>query len=264
MFDDFLIRATLAGVGTALAAGVLGCFVVWRRMAYFGDATAHAAILGVAIALAFNISIFIGGGFVALAMALIIYGLAGRTLAADTLLGVLAHGALALGLVAVSLIPGTRVDLDAYLFGSVLFVTKMDLALIWIGAAVVLGVLWWHWSALLTATLAPDLAHAAGANPRREQLVLTLLLAAVVAVALKVVGALLITALLIIPAATARSLTKTPEAMALTSAIIGTLAALGGVRMSVMANTPVGPSIVVVAVVMFCLSLLARRMRPFI
>jgi zinc transport system permease protein len=140
----------------------------------------------------------------------------------------------------------------------------MDLALIWIGAAVVLGVLWWHWSALLTATLAPDLAHAAGANPRREQLVLTLLLAAVVAVALKVVGALLITALLIIPAATARSLTKTPEAMALTSAIIGTLAALGGVRMSVVANTPVGPSIVVVAVVMFCLSLLARRMRPFI
>ena len=115
MLDDFLIRAALAGVGTAVAAGLLGCFVVWRRMAYFGDATAHAAVLGVALALLFGTSITFGVAVVALAMAVLIHGLSGQGAAVDTMLGVLAHGALALGLVAVTLIPGQRIDLDAHL-----------------------------------------------------------------------------------------------------------------------------------------------------
>lgn len=261
MLDDFLIRAALAGLGTALAAGFLGCFVVWRRMAYFGDATAHAAILGVAVSLAFSISVFAGVLGVALAMALVIYALSARTFAPDTLLGVLAHGALASGLFAVALIPGARIDLEAYLFGDVLTVTRTDLAVIWGGAVLVAGVLWWHWSALLTATLNPDLAHAAGIDPRREQLVLTLLLAAVVAVAIKVVGALLITALLIIPAAAARSFARTPEGMAALATAIGAVSALGGLRLALWLDTPVGPSIVVVAAAIFAASTLTGRLR---
>lgn len=261
MFDDFLVRAALAGVGTALAAGLLGCFVVWRRMAYFGDATAHAAILGVALALGFSVSIFVGVAGIALLMALSIFALTGKGYAVDTVLGVLAHGALATGLVAVSLIPGARINLDAYLFGDVLTVSKTDLAIIWGGALVVALVLWRHWSALLTSTLNPDLAYAAGLNPRREQLVLTLLLAAVVAVSIKVVGALLITALLVIPAATARGLSRTPERMAVIAAGLGALAALGGLGVSLYLDTPVGPSIVVVAAAMFGGSTLATAMR---
>ncbi len=261
MLDDFLVRVALAGVGTAIAAGLLGCFVVWRRMAYFGDATAHAAVLGVALALGFNISIFAGVAVVALAMALLIYALAERDASIDTLLGVLAHGALALGLVAVALIPGQRIDLDAYLFGDVVTVTRWDLAVIWGGALLVAAVLWWNWSALLTATLSPDLAYAAGINPRREQLILTLLLAAVVAVAIKVVGALLITALLIIPAATARRYAHTPERMALLSVAIGILAAIAGLRVALLLDTPVGPSIICIAALMFAIATIGEQLR---
>ena len=261
MLDDFLVRAALAGVGTAIAAGLLGCFVVWRRMAYFGDATAHAAVLGVALALLFGTSITLGVGIVALLMAVLIHGLSGQGAAVDTMLGVLAHGALALGLVAVTLIPGQRIDLDAYLFGDVLSVTRMDLAVIWGGGALVVGVLWWHWSAMLTATLSSDLAYAAGINPRREQLVLTLLLAAVVAVAIKVVGALLITALLIIPAAAARNYASTPERMALLSMAIGALSAIAGLRLAVIFDTTVGPAIICVAAFIFAVSAVGTALR---
>jgi zinc transport system permease protein len=259
MLSDFIMRAALAGVGTAIAAGFLGSFVVWRRMAYFGDATAHAAVLGVAIALGFQVSILGSVGVVAVLMAVGLWALTGRGFAADTVLGVLSHGALALGLLAVALVPSARVDLDTYLFGDVLTVSKTDLAVIWGGAAVVVGVLAWRWSRMLTATVSPDLAYAAGINPRREQLILTLLLAGVVAVSIKVVGALLITALLIIPAAAARNLSRTPEAMAVIAVVCGIIAALGGVGLSFTLNTQAGPSIVCTAAALFVLSLLRRR-----
>ncbi|MCL7407787.1 metal ABC transporter permease [Marivivens donghaensis] len=259
MLSDFIMRAALAGVGTAIAAGFLGSFVVWRRMAYFGDATAHAAVLGVAIALGFQVSILGSVGVVAVLMAVGLWALTGRGFAADTVLGVLSHGALALGLLAVALVPSARVDLDTYLFGDVLTVSKTDLAVIWGGAAVVVGVLAWRWSRMLTATVSPDLAYAAGIDPRREQLILTLLLAGVVAVSIKVVGALLITALLIIPAAAARNLSRTPEAMAVIAVVCGIVAALGGVGLSFTLDTQAGPSIVCTAAALFVLSLLRRR-----
>ena len=251
MLDDFLVRAALAGVGVALVAGPLGCFVVWRRMAYFGDATAHAAILGVALSLAFSLSVFAGVLVVSLVMATIVGVLSGRAHASDTLLGVLSHTALAFGLVAVSFLTGVRVDLMGYLFGDILAVSRADLAVIWGGAALVLGLIAWRWSALLSVTLNEELAHSAGINPRREQLILTLALAVVVAVSLKVVGALLIAAMLIIPAATARPLSRTPESMAVLAALLGVAAALGGLRGSFVWDTPTGPTIVSVAALLF-------------
>ena len=204
MLDDFLTRACLAGIGVALAAGPLGCFVVWRRIAYFGDATAHAAILGVAVSLAFSISTVIGVLIVAVAMAIAVSTLSGRGLAMDTLLGVFAHAGLAVGLVAVSVASPRAVDMDGYLFGELLAVTRTDLAVIWGGAAVVLGLVVLRWSALLIATLSSELARGSGINPEREQLAMTIALAVLVAVSIKVVGALLITAMLIVPAAAAR------------------------------------------------------------
>jgi zinc transport system permease protein len=263
MLDDFLIRAALAGLGVAAAAGPLGCFVVWRRMAYFGDATAHAALLGVALALGFGISVFAGVLAVAVALALAVAGLGGRGHSDDTLLGVLAHSALALGLVAVSLIEGVRVDLMAYLFGDILAVGPDDLLVVWAGAALVAGLIGWRWSALLTATLDADLAKAAGIDPARERLVLTLALAVVVAVSIKVVGALLIAALLIVPAAAARPFARTPEAMLALAAAFGCLSAVGGLAASFLLDTPAGPSIVCAAALCYAattaLSALRRR-----
>ncbi len=254
MLDDFLTRALLAGLAVALATGPLGCFVVWRRMAYFGDATAHAAILGVALALGFQISIFLGTMLVALVMAMVVSVLAGRGWAMDTTLGVLAHSALAFGLVAVSFLPAVRVDLTAYLFGDILAVSRFDLAVIAAGSALVLGLIFWRWSGLLTATLSEDLAHASGIDPGRERMVLTLALAVVVAVALKIVGALLIAALLIIPAAPARNLARSPEQMALVAIVIGGVSVWGGLQLSLFQDTPSGPSIVVFAALIFAAS----------
>lgn len=262
LLDDFMMRATLAGLGVALAAAPLGCFVVWRRMAYFGDATAHAAILGVALSLALSISVFAGAMAVALLMALTVSLLSGRGYAMDTLLGVLAHSALAFGLVAVSFLSGIRIDLMAYLFGDLLAVSRSDLAIIWGGAALVVALIGWRWSALLTATLNTDLAHASGIDPKREQLVLTLSLAITVAVAIKVVGVLLIAALLIIPSAAARPLSRTPEGMALVAAVIGGFSAVAGLRAAYGLDTPAGPSIVCVAAVIFALTSISGAMRP--
>jgi len=254
MLDDFLVRATLAGLGVALAAAPLGCFVVWRRMAYFGDATAHAAILGVALSLALSMSIFAGALIVSMLMALMVNVLSGRGYAIDTLLGVLAHSALAFGLVAVSFLSGIRIDLMAYLFGGILAVSRSDLLVIWGGAALVVALMSWRWSALLTSTLNSDLAYASGIDPRLEQMVLTLSLAIVVAVAIKVVGVLLIASLLIIPAAAARPLSRTPEGMALVAACIGCVAIVAGLRAAWILDTPAGPSIVCVAAIIFALT----------
>ncbi len=261
MLDDFLTRAALAGIGLALATGPLGSFVVWRRMAYFGDATAHAAILGVALALAFDMPVGLGTLAVALIMAVTVTILAARGWAMDTVLGVLAHSALAFGLVAISFVPGVRSDLQAYLFGDILAVSRQDLVFIWAGAALVLGLLVWRWQRLLTATLNEDLAYASGIRPDRERLILTLALAVVVAVALKVVGALLIAAMLIIPAAAARALTRTPEAMAALASVIGAAATLIGLRLSLWQDTPAGPSIVTAAALIFALAAVLGQVR---
>lgn len=255
IIDGFVLRALLAGFLVAAAVGPLGCFVVWRRLAYFGDATAHAAILGVALALAFDLSIFVGTLALALAMAAIVAALAGRGWAMDTTLGVLAHSALAMGLVAVSFLPGARVDLSVFLFGDILTVTAGDLWVMAGGAALVVGLLIWRWEALLTATISEDLARSLGMDPARERLVLTLTLALTVAVGLKVVGALLIAALLIVPSATARVYARSPEAMALVAVAIAALAVLAGVMASMRFDTPTGPSIVTAGAAFFAGSL---------
>jgi len=262
ILDDFLWRSALAGIALALASGPLGCFVVWRRMAYFGDATAHAAILGVALSLAFSISVFIGVMVAALAMAFMILSLSGRMFAVDTLLGVAAHGALALGLVAITFIPGVRVDLSAYLFGDILAVGRIDLLVICMGSALVLLVLWLRWERLLLLTLNVDLAAARGVDTRRESMILVGILAVLVAVAIKIVGALLITAMLIIPAAAARPISRTPEWMAGVAVTAAVIAVVGGLSASFYWDTPTGPSIVVVASVLFAAATLLTIRRP--
>ncbi|KFE36943.1 metal ABC transporter permease [Thioclava atlantica] len=259
MFDDFLIRAALAGIGLTFATGPLGSFVVWRRMAYFGDATAHAAILGVALSFAFGTSVYLGTLGVALAMALTVARLSGRGHAMDTVLGVLAHSALAFGLVAASFQSGLRVGLSAWLFGDILAVSQADLVVVWAGAAAVVALLAWRWQGLLTATINDELAMASGHDPRREQLALTIALALTVAVAIKIVGALLIAALLIVPAAAARQFSRSPEGMAAGATGVGILAVLLGLWGSFRFDTPAGPSVVAAATVLFVLSLPLRR-----
>lgn len=259
MLDDFMFRAALAGLGVNMTAAPLGCFVVWRRMAYFGDATAHAAILGVALSIVLSLPMLPSVLFAASIMALLSLKLANRGYAMDTLLGVLAHSALAVGLVSVSFVSGVRIDLMAYLFGDILAVSKVDLITIWVGAVLVIGLMTHRWSNLLLVTLSPELAIASGVSPKREQLILTLSLAIVVAVAIKIVGVLLIVAMLIIPAAAARALSRTPEVMAIAAAIIGAMSSLLGLWASYLFDTPTGPTMVSIATCLFLIIAAGRR-----
>ncbi len=261
MLDDFLWRAAFAGIGVTLAAAPLGCFIVWRRMAYFGDATAHASMLGVALSLSFSLPIFPGVLFIALLMAITVSSFSERGYAMDTLLGVMAHSALAVGLVAVSFLSGIRLDLMAYLFGDILAVSKMDLLVIWVGTLFVIGLIRLRWSGLLLSTLNKDLALASGFSPKREQLILTIALAVVVAVAIKVVGVLLIVAMLIIPAATARPFSQTPEMMVMLAAVIGCSASVIGLRTSYLLDTPTGPTMVCIAAGLFIASSVIWKVR---
>ena len=256
MLDDFMVRASLAGIGVALAAAPLGCFVVWRRMAYFGEATAHAALLGISLSLLFEFSVFAGALLVSLSMASLVTLGQGRSLFLDTLLGVAGHMSMAAGLIIVSFISGVRIELMAYLIGDILAVSKTDILLIWLGLGLVLLLLIWRWSALLLCTLNEDLAAASGLNPKRESFVLTIALAVVVAVGIKVVGVLLIISMLIIPAASARSLGSTPEKMALFACLIGVSSAILGLNASYVFDTPTGPSIVSVASLIFISTLI--------
>lgn len=259
MLDDFFIRALLAGFGVALVAGPLGSFVVWRRMAYFGDATAHAAIMGVALGIALDLSIYAGTIVVAVAMAIVVSALASRGQAMDTVLGVTSHAALAIGLVTISFVPDARSNLHSYLFGDILAVGVSEVIWVWIVALVVAGLLIWRWQRLMTATVNEELAMAEGISPRVERLFLSIAIALVVAIAIRIVGALLISAMLIIPAATARRFSSTPEQMAAIASAVAAFSVLGGLYASLWVDSPAGPSIVVAATVFFLSGQVFRR-----
>ncbi len=256
MFDDFFTRAIFAGVGVALVAAPLGCFVVWRRLAYFGDTLSHAALLGVAMAflleLNITLSVFIVCGAVALAL---VFLQRNATLSSDALLGLLAHSSLALGLVALAFMTWIRIDLMGLLFGDILAVSVADISVIYLGGAAVLAVLTLIWNPLFAATVNHEIAEAEGQKPDRTNIIFMLLMATVIAISMKIVGVLLITALLIIPAATARRFARGPEQMAIIAALIGAAAVVGGLFGSLNWDTPSGPSIVVAAMVLFLLSL---------
>lgn len=257
MLDDFFVRALLAGVGLAIVAGPLGCFVIWRRMAYFGDTMAHSALLGVALSLMLKINLAVSVFVVAAAVSLALLALQKRgALSADALLGILSHATLAIGLVLTSFLTWVRFDLMSYLFGDILSVGEADIDIIWGGGILVLLALAKLWRPLLAATVSPELAEAEGQEPEKARLYFMLLMALVIAIAIKVVGILLVTAMLIIPAAAARRFSASPEMMAALSSLIGAIAVVGGLFASLRFDTPSGPSIVVAALVMFLASLL--------
>ncbi len=257
--DEFLVLALAGGAGVALVAGPLGCFVVWRRMSYFGAALAHAALLGVALGLVLGINVTLGIVAVCLAAALMLAGLEGdRRFASDTLLGILAHAALACGLVAIAFLPTVRVDLMGYLFGDILAVGRADLIWIYGGGAACLAALAAIWRPLLALTVQEDLARVEGVAVARTRLVFMLIIAFVIAVAMKIVGVLLIVSLLIIPAAAARRFAATPEAMAVAAAIIGIASVAGGLGASMATDAPAGPAIVMVATAIFLATLIFR------
>ncbi len=254
--DEFILYALLAGLGVTVVTGPLGAFILWRRMAFFGDTLAHASLLGVALGLLLGVAdLTIGVFIVCIGAAIFLVILQNRTrLGNDALLGILSHGTLAVGLVAVSFMENVQLDLVGFLFGDILSVTMTDLAWIYGASGLSILILFKIWGPLLSITIHEDLARAEGVQVTRINLLFMILIAMVVAAAMKVVGILLIAALLVIPASAARHYAKTPEQMAGIAVLSGALSVIGGLAMSLAYDTPAGPSIVVTALVLFLMS----------
>lgn len=257
---DFLLFALIGGVGIALIAGPLGSFVVWRRMAYFGDTLAHSALLGISLGILLDINLNLAVALCCTVLAIVLVGMQRKQfIATDTLLGIMAHSSLSLGLVCISFLPDVRIDLMSYLFGDLLAISPADLLWIYAGGLTVLALLAYFWSPLLAITINEELAQVEGIAIQPMRLLLMLLVAIVIAVAMKIVGILLITSLLIIPAATARRFSKSPEQMALFGSLCGSLAVILGLTASYQWDTPAGPSVVVAAAAIFILSQLTPQ-----
>jgi zinc transport system permease protein len=260
MFDDFFTRALIAGIGIAIVTGPLGCLVIWRRLSYFGDTLAHSALLGVTLAYAFSFNISLSVFIISGTVALLLISLQKRTkLAGDSLLGLLAHSSLAIGLVLIGFLSSIRFDLMGLLFGDILAVTTQDILIIWFGGLIILGILFYIWKSIFAATVNYDLAAAEGMKPDLSNFIFTILLAGVIAISIKMIGALLITGLLLIPAASARSLSNNPFQMVILSILVGITSVITGLFGSLELNTASGPSIVVAALVLFILSISFNR-----
>ena len=256
MFDDFFIRALFAGIGVAFVTGQLGCFVVWRRLSYFGDTLAHSALLGVTIAFSLEFNIALSVFITSSVVALFLIQLQKKTnLPGDALLGLLAHSSLGVGLVAIGFLSFIRFDVMGLLFGDILAVNVNDLLVIWIGGALILIILKLIWKPLFASTVNYELAEAEGLNPERAKAIFTLLMAAIIAISIKMIGLLLITGMLIIPAAMARNVSNSPKGMIIFSVIGGLLSVFLGLFSSLNFNTPSGPSIIVAALILFIISL---------
>ena len=257
MFDDFFIRALIAGIGIALVTGPLGCFIIWRRLSFFGDTLSHSALLGVTLALSFDINIALSVFFVSSAVALVLLKLQKTTnLPGDALLGLLAHSSLAVGLVVISFLSFIRFDIMGLLFGDILAVAPNDIFIIWIGGVLILLVLKIIWKPLFASTVNYELAEAEGMNPARVNAIFTILMAAIIAISIKMVGLLLITGMLIIPAAMARNISTSPQRMVIYSILGGLLSVVLGLFTSLEFNTSSGPSIIAASLFLFILSLL--------
>tara|TARA_B110000971_G_C19843391_1_gene423654 strand:+ start:15 stop:845 length:831 start_codon:yes stop_codon:yes gene_type:complete len=251
IIDPFILRGLLAGMAVALVTGTVGCFVVWRRMSYFGDSLAHASLLGVALGVLIGIGANAGIVFTSLLFGFLLLWLQqSKDLPTDTLLGVLSHFALSISIIIISL-NKIKIDLHSFLFGDILTVTSNDLWWMYLGGIIVLILIFLNWSSLILVTIDEDLAKAEGINPLFVNLLLTTILTIVVAISVKIIGILLITSMLIIPAAASRRLVNSPESMALLATVFGILSVIFGIFLSVEIDTPSGPTIVVVSSFLF-------------
>ncbi|URJ85342.1 zinc ABC transporter permease subunit ZnuB [Pasteurella multocida] len=257
---EILFPAWLTGMLLSLITAPLGAFVVWRKMAYFGDTLAHSALLGVALGIFLDINPYLSIVLLTLILAIIMVWLEGKTqFSVDTLLGIIAHSCLSLGVVTVGLLQNVRVDLMAYLFGDLLAMNYEDLVVIGIGVVFVLVTLLYFWHPLLSTTVSPELAQVEGVNVQKMRFILMILTALTIALSMKFVGALIITSLLIIPSATARRFAKTPESMVFIAILISMLSISLGLLLSAYYDTAAGPSVVICASLLFLLSLMKKE-----
>lgn len=258
---EIILPALIAGFFIAFISAPLGCFVVWRKMAYFGDTLSHATLLGIVIGMALQWNLMFASTFFILILALLLVLLeTQKKIAVDTLLGILSHGALSIGIVSMYFIGFQSNLVENYLLGDILSISYDDLYFIIPTVFIIGAILIKHWNAFLYLTLDPELAQSHGIHLQKNKFIFTILLAVTIGIAFKFIGALVITALLIIPVAIARFFSKTPEQMAFMAIFISILMILLGFVVSAFCDTPSGPSIVALCAILFLLTLICDLM----
>jgi zinc transport system permease protein len=265
MFEDFMIRAVLSGVALSLVSGPVGCFILWKKLAYFGDTLAHSALLGVALAFFLHIDAIAGVFAIAVLVSILLIALRRILIfSGDAALGILSHSALAFGLIAISITASGKVHLNSLLFGDILAVSSND---VWVSigvATIILAVLLWQWHSLIAHTVSSDIARVERIGSAGSELLFMVLCSGLVAIAMKITGVLLISALLILPAAIARIFARSPEMMAALAALFGVASIIGGLLMSLEYDLPSGPSIIAASASYFVAALvISRLLRSF-
>jgi len=255
MIDPFFFNILMIAIGIAILTGIMGCFVVWRRMAYFGDSLSHSALLGVVIGVLLGINMQISIIFVCLVFSLLfVYLQQNKMLSNNTLLGILAHGSLSFGMVAFSFLD-KNINLHSFLFGDILTINVTDIYWIYGVGIGILSVIYYYWSSLILVILSEELAVAEGVSLFWMNVIFMILISLVIALSLQIIGALLITSMLIIPAATARHFAKSLKIMVLLSIFFGILSMISGLFLSLHFDTPTSPTIVSFAVALFIATL---------
>jgi zinc transport system permease protein len=259
MLDGFLLNAIIGGLSIAIIAGMLGSFVLWQKMAYFGDALSHSALLGVTIGILLGINLSL-----AVALTAIVFAIAFNhnklRYSSDTTLGVLSYSSLSLSIIIASY-SNIKMDLMGYLFGDILVINTNDIYCLIIAAIFISVWIYYYWSKLILLCISPELLQAEGVNIHYLKLSFTMILALFVAIAFKIVGILLITAMLIIPAASALSISRTPWQMVFFAMLIGCITVITGVIAAVFFDLPTGPSIILASSCCLILTNLIRLIR---
>jgi zinc transport system permease protein len=258
--DDFLLRAVLAGLIMVVIAAPMGCLMVWQRLAFLSDTLGHAAVLGVGLGLMLQLEPIFG----VLAVALVIVFSLSRVSSfnsalSETTLAIISHTGLAGGIILVGLLPGPAVNLEAILFGDLLATTSADLLNLLLTTVLLLVLLLRHWRAFVAVSVSREIAQAEGIEVRRIQFLMYIMIALLVAVMMKVMGVLLIAAMLVIPTTSARLFSRSPEQMVYISGLYGLFALGGGITSSFHFDWQTGPAIVVSATVLLLLTLAVTR-----
>ncbi len=264
MLDDFLIRSLLAGILMVLVAAPMGCLMVWQRLAFLADTLGHAAVLGVALGLVMSINPMMSVLLIIL-LVMVIMQLSQRRLhvsagvLSESVLAILSYTGLSAGILILGVSGRSNVSLEAILFGDLLATSMQDLMFIGITVLILLGLLWKHWHSFVAVTVSPEIAQAEGISVQKTQLLLYLMIALLVAVMMKIMGVLLIGAMLVIPVNAARVFSRGPEQMVLISLGFGLISLFSGMFFSWQFDLQTGPAVVVVATLWLLLALLVQK-----
>lgn len=258
---QLLLPAWIMGTLLVFLTAPLGCLMLWRRMSFFADTMSHGTLLGVAIAGALSLPMWAGVTFLALLLVAILWVLHDQRLPNDALLALCSATLLCAGLLLIQHLPSLRPELLSYLFGDLLTIDWPDLPIFAVVIIVALFVLYKNWRAQIQIAIDPDIAISEGINAKWQRLVFMLLLALFTVLALRAVGSLLMGALLVIPALTARLLSHSPKQMVMWAFIVAQIAITVGLWSSAGLNISTGLSIVLCMAIIFAVIFILQKIK---